>query len=116
VLLAYAEEDLRGWLTWMWFKHAWEAKGERFTLASVVPPLTPVLVALCRQYLGQEPVGDLHLLGDPMCRDRASLRHREVEAGADGVVGPLRELETHVRFAFVGRGIARSGVIYHQVS
>jgi type III pantothenate kinase len=25
-------------------------------LASVVPPLTPVLVALCRQYLGQEPV------------------------------------------------------------
>lgn len=25
-------------------------------LASVVPPLTPVLVALCRQYLGQEPL------------------------------------------------------------
>lgn len=25
-------------------------------LASVVPPLTPVLVALCRQYLGQEPM------------------------------------------------------------
>jgi type III pantothenate kinase len=29
---------------------------EAVSLASVVPPLTPVLVALARQYLGQEPV------------------------------------------------------------
>ena len=41
VLLTYAEEDLRGWLTWTLFKHAWEAKGERFTLTSVVPPRVP---------------------------------------------------------------------------
>ena len=39
--LFYAEEDLRGWLTWTLSKRAWEAKGERFTLAGVVPPRVP---------------------------------------------------------------------------
>src|SRR5580698_44324 len=28
--LAYAEEDLRGWLAWSHFKHQWQAKGVRF--------------------------------------------------------------------------------------
>ncbi len=41
VVLFYAEEDLRGWLTWTWFKHACEARGEHFNLASVVPPPVP---------------------------------------------------------------------------
>jgi hypothetical protein len=41
VALFYAEEDLRGWLTWTVSKRAWEAKGERFTLAGVVPPRVP---------------------------------------------------------------------------
>jgi hypothetical protein len=41
VVLVYVEEDLRGWLTWTWFRHAWEAKGEHFSLASLVPPPVP---------------------------------------------------------------------------
>jgi hypothetical protein len=41
IALFYAEEDLRGWHTWNQFKRAWEAKGEHFNLASVVPPPVP---------------------------------------------------------------------------
>jgi hypothetical protein len=41
VALFYAEEDLRGWLTWTLSKRAWEAKGDRFTLVGVVPPRVP---------------------------------------------------------------------------
>ena len=38
VALFYAEEDLRGWHAWNKFKHQWEAKGEKFDFASIVPP------------------------------------------------------------------------------
>lgn len=41
VLLFYAEEDWRGWHAWNRFKHQWEAKGERFDLASVIPAPVP---------------------------------------------------------------------------
>ena len=41
VLLFYAEEDVRGWWAWQRFKHEWEAKGERFDYASVIPPPVP---------------------------------------------------------------------------
>jgi len=41
IALFYAEEDWRGWHAWNQFKHEWEAKGERFDLASVVPPPVP---------------------------------------------------------------------------
>jgi hypothetical protein len=41
VALFYAEEDWRGWHGWNQFKHEWEAKGERFGRASVVPPAIP---------------------------------------------------------------------------
>jgi len=41
VALFYAEEDWRGWHAWNQFKRAWEAKGEQFHLASVVPPPVP---------------------------------------------------------------------------
>jgi hypothetical protein len=37
----YIEEDIRGWLAWHRFKHAQEAKGERFDFASIVPPEVP---------------------------------------------------------------------------
>ena len=52
--LFYAEEDWRGWHAWQKFKHEWEAKGERFDRASVVPSpvpddqnfaLTPIVVS-----------------------------------------------------------------------
>jgi hypothetical protein len=58
VALFYAEEDWRGWHTWNKFKHQWEAKGEKFDYASIVPPpvpddqnfaLTPI-VASCYEY------------------------------------------------------------------
>jgi tetratricopeptide (TPR) repeat protein len=39
--LFYAEEDCRGWYAWHHFKHQWEAKGERFDLASIIPPAVP---------------------------------------------------------------------------
>lgn len=39
--LFYAQEDWRGWHAWQKFKHEWEAKGERFDRASVVPPPVP---------------------------------------------------------------------------
>lgn len=41
IALFYAEENWRGWHAWQKFKHAWEAKGERFDLASIVPPPVP---------------------------------------------------------------------------
>ena len=41
IALFYAEEDWRGWHAWQKFKHEWEAKGERFDFASVVPPPVP---------------------------------------------------------------------------
>ena len=41
VALFYAEEDWRGKHAWEEFKREWEAKGERFDRASVVPPPVP---------------------------------------------------------------------------
>jgi hypothetical protein len=41
VALFYAEEDWRGWHAWNKFKHQWEAKGERFDRASVIPATVP---------------------------------------------------------------------------
>ena len=41
IALFYAEEDWRGWHAWKKFKHEWEAKGEHFDFASVVPPPVP---------------------------------------------------------------------------
>ena len=41
IALFYAEEDWRGWHAWNRFQRHWEAQGERFDLASVVPPPVP---------------------------------------------------------------------------
>ena len=41
IALAYAEEDWRGWHAWNHFKHEWEAKGEKFDFASVIPSAVP---------------------------------------------------------------------------
>ena len=41
IALFYGEEDWRGWHAWNQFKREWEAKGEQFNLASVVPPPVP---------------------------------------------------------------------------
>ena len=41
IALLYVEEDWRGKHDWENFKHQWEAKGEKFDFASVVPPAVP---------------------------------------------------------------------------
>jgi hypothetical protein len=41
IALFYAEEDWRGWHAWQKFKHEWEAKGERFNMAGVIPQTVP---------------------------------------------------------------------------
>jgi hypothetical protein len=41
IALFYGEEDWRGWSAWNKFKREWEAKGEHFDYASVVPPPVP---------------------------------------------------------------------------
>jgi len=41
IALFYAEEDWRGWHTWSQFKRTWEAKGEHFDFASLVPAPVP---------------------------------------------------------------------------
>lgn len=38
IALFYAEENWRGKHDWEKFKHEWEAKGERFDFASIIPP------------------------------------------------------------------------------
>ncbi len=58
IALFYVEEDLRGKWAWEKFKREWEAKGEKFDFASLVPPtvpddqnfaLTPIVVS-CYSY------------------------------------------------------------------
>jgi hypothetical protein len=41
IALFYAEEDWRGLHDWNKFKREWEAKGEHFDFASVIPPRVP---------------------------------------------------------------------------
>ena len=38
IMLAYAVENWHGHRAWTQFQHEWEAKGERFTLADLMPP------------------------------------------------------------------------------
>ena len=62
IALFYAEEDWRGKHAWEKFKRAWEAKGERFDRAGVVPPpvreeenfaLTPIVASSYETFLDQ---------------------------------------------------------------
>jgi hypothetical protein len=61
--LFYAEEDWRGWHAWNKFKHEWEARGEKFDRASVIPPavpddqnfaLTPIVASSYESVFGQD--------------------------------------------------------------
>jgi tetratricopeptide (TPR) repeat protein len=63
IALFYAEEDWRGWHAWNSFKHKWEAKGEHFDMANVVPApvpddqnfaMTPIWVESMKATLGPE--------------------------------------------------------------
>ena len=63
IALFYIEEDWRGWHAWSQFKHQWEAKGEQFNLADVLPApvpedqnfaLTPIVFTSYGQMLTRE--------------------------------------------------------------
>jgi hypothetical protein len=63
IALFYAEEDWRGWHAWNQFKHEWEAKGEHFDFAGVIPPavpddqnfaMAPILVESMKAVLGPQ--------------------------------------------------------------
>ena len=59
--------------------------------ASVVPPLTPVLIDLCRGYLGQDP-----LVVDPgTSTDMPILYEPPSDVGADRIVNAVAALEAH---------------------
>ncbi len=60
-------------------------------LASVVPPLTPVLVTLCRQYLGQEP-----LVIEPGVRTGMPILYEPPgDVGADRIVNGVAAFAAH---------------------
>src|SRR6266487_3108482 len=41
IALAYAEENWRGKRAWQNYKRQWEAKGEKLTIAALMPPPVP---------------------------------------------------------------------------
>src|SRR5262247_3217832 len=64
---------------------------EGIALASVVPPLTPVLVALSRQYLGQEP-----LVVEPGIRTGMPILYEPAsDVGADRIVNGVAALAAY---------------------
>jgi type III pantothenate kinase len=64
---------------------------EGIALASVVPPLTPVLVSLARQYLGQEP-----LVVEPGVRTGMPILYEPAsDVGADRIVNGVAAFATY---------------------
>ncbi len=76
IALAYAEEDWRGKHDWEQFKHEWEAKGERFDAAGVIPPSVPD-----DQNFAMTPVFDTV---DKLMDEKWRAQHRNPHSGQDG--------------------------------
>ena len=76
VALFYVEEDWRGKHDWEQFKHEWEAKGEQFGPASVVPPPVPD-----DQNFAMAPVFDTV---DKLMDQKWCAQHRNPHQGKDG--------------------------------
>jgi type III pantothenate kinase len=66
-------------------------KIEAVALASVVPPLTPVLVALARQYLGQDPL----VIGPGVKTGMPILYEPPGDVGADRIVNGVAAFAAH---------------------
>ena len=96
VALFYAEEDLRGWHAWNKFKHHWEAKGERFDFASVMPPsvpddqnfaMSPVWIAEIKSLWQSNPVRAKAWCGSRIDDDEVSKIASQLPVGVSGLVG-----------------------------
>jgi hypothetical protein len=77
--LAYAEEDWRGKHDWDQFKRQWEARGERFDAASVIPPSVPD-----DQNFAMAPVFDTV---DKLMDEKWRAQHRNPHADKNGNQG-----------------------------
>ena len=96
IALAYAEEDWRGWHAWNKFKHEWEAKGEKFDFASVVPPpvpddqnfaLTPVWIAEIKFNFRDNPKRAEAWYGDRIYSPEVSNLVSQLPVTVSGLVG-----------------------------
>ena len=96
VALFYAEEDLRGWHAWNKFKHHWEAKGERFDFASVMPPsvpddqnfaMSPVWIAEIKSLWQSNPERAKAWYGSRIDDDEVSKIASQLPVGVSGLVG-----------------------------
>jgi hypothetical protein len=85
IALFYAEEDWRGKHDWDQFKHQWEAKGERFGAAGVIPSPVPD-----DQNFAMAPVFDTV---DKLMDEKWRAQHRNPRSGGDewdtNLVNPL---------------------------
>jgi hypothetical protein len=113
IILFYIEEDFRGWWGWHKFKHESEAKGERFDLASTIPPpvpddqnfaLTPVVASSYEGYLdknGEQITPNNTNVVDrmSMSRENYALEDSPTNYGywAKGRVTDLKEWQNYYR-------------------
>ena len=94
--LFYAEEDWRGWHAWNQFKHKWEAKGETFDLAGVVPPpvpddrnfaMSPVWIAEIKYLWQSNPQRAKAWYGDRVDQEEVSRIFPLLPVGVSGLAG-----------------------------
>jgi hypothetical protein len=85
IALFYAEEDWRGKHDWDQFKHQWEAKGERFGAAGVIPSPVPD-----DQNFAMAPVFDTV---DKLMDEKWRAQHRNSHADKNG---DQREFDTNL--------------------
>jgi hypothetical protein len=96
VALFYAEEDVRGWHAWNKFKHEWEARGEKFDFASIVPPtvpddrnfaMSPVWIAEIKYNFQNTPERAKAWYGDRIDDEDVSKIVPQLPVGVSGLVG-----------------------------
>jgi hypothetical protein len=96
IALIYAEEDWRGKHAWEKFKREWEAKGEHFDFASVVPPpvpddqnfaMTPVWIAEEKYTFQNTPERAKAWYGDRIYSEEVSNIVSQLPVSVSGLVG-----------------------------
>jgi len=96
IALFYVEEDWRGKHAWEKFKREWEAKGEHFDFASVVPPpvpddqnfaMTPVWIAEEKYTFQNTPERAKAWCGDRIYSEEVSNIVSQLPVSVSGLVG-----------------------------
>jgi len=99
-VLFYAEEDFRGKRAWENYKREWEAKGERFDAASIIPPpvpddqnfaMAPIVASMYAGYMDRN--GRLITPPNTNIIDRLDLRIY----GSEGLEGANQDWQTYER-------------------